>query len=73
MVPGTVLVDGLVAAMWRQEVNRTAATLTVELLRPVSQRDLNAVTAEARRLVWWTGSNVAGSERVVPIRSPPNP
>ena len=50
--PGTVLVDGFVAGMWRVSRSRTAATLTVELFdEPVSGPDRDALTSEAGRVL----------------------
>jgi hypothetical protein len=34
VVPGTVLLDGFLAATWGQEINGAGATLTVEPLTP---------------------------------------
>jgi Winged helix DNA-binding domain len=45
--PGTVLIDGFVAGMWRMDRARGAATLIVEMFRDrVSARDRDAITAE---------------------------
>lgn len=50
--PGSVLVDGFVAGMWRVSRSRTAATLTVELFdEPVSAPDRDALTSEAGRVL----------------------
>ena len=49
--PGTVLVDGFVAGMWRIGRTRGAATLTVEMFASVSPADRGAVVAEAERLL----------------------
>jgi hypothetical protein len=50
--PGTVLVDGFVAGIWRMSLSRTAATLTVELFgEPVSGPDRDALTSEAGRVL----------------------
>jgi hypothetical protein len=77
VVPGTVLVDGFVAATWGQEVKRNAATLTVDLLRPFSRREASAVAAEARRLLRWSAPSVAASARTVKVTplapASPNP
>lgn len=73
VVPGTVLLDGFLAATWEQEINRAGATLTVESLRPLSGRDASAVTAEGRRLLRWTAPHVASSARTVTVKPPPAP
>lgn len=49
--PGTVLVDGFVAGMWRITRSRAAATLTVELFEPLRRPDRDAVTREGQRLL----------------------
>lgn len=43
VVPGTVLVDGFVAASWEQEISAAAATLTVQPMRRLSRRDAAAI------------------------------
>ena len=50
--PGTVLIDGFVAGMWRIERARDAVTLIVEMFRDrVSARDRDAITAEGLRML----------------------
>ena len=49
--PGTVLVDGFVAGMWRITRARGAARLTIEMLASVPPADRDAVVAEAERLL----------------------
>jgi hypothetical protein len=73
VAPGTVLVDGFLAATWGQEIKRTAATLTVEPLRPLSRREASAVAAEGRRLLRWSAPRVASSARTVAVRRAPAP
>jgi hypothetical protein len=77
VVPGTVLVDGFVAATWGQEVKRNAATLTVDPLRPLGRREASAVAAEGRRLLRWSAPGLAASARTVTVRplapASPNP
>lgn len=53
VVPGTVLVDGRVAATWGVERAKGGARLDVEPLRPLSKRDAASVAAEGRRLTRW--------------------
>jgi Winged helix DNA-binding domain len=49
--PGTVLIDGFVSGMWRLTTGRGATALTVEMFRPVSGHDRDAITAEGERLL----------------------
>jgi hypothetical protein len=51
IIPGTVLLDGFVRALWKIRRTGPAATLTVTPLRRLSKADTAAVTAEARRLL----------------------
>ncbi len=47
--PGSVLIDGFVAGMWRLARSRRAATLTIELFGSV--RDRNSLVDEAERML----------------------
>jgi Winged helix DNA-binding domain len=49
--PGTVLVNGFVAGMWKITRSRAAATLTIELFGPLGPRDRARVTDEGGRLL----------------------
>jgi Winged helix DNA-binding domain len=49
--PGTVLVDGFAAGMWKINRSRAAAALTVELFAPLGPRDRDAVAGEGGRLL----------------------
>jgi hypothetical protein len=60
--PGTVLVDGFVAGMWRITRSRGAAALTVEPFGPMSPRDRQAVTREAERLLGFAAADAAKHE-----------
>jgi hypothetical protein len=51
IIPGSVLVDGFVAAVWKMHRSPTAATVTVKPFRPLSKRHGQSVTAEGRRLL----------------------
>jgi hypothetical protein len=51
VVPGSVLLDGFVAATWKLTRETTAATLTVAPLRRLSKDDRTAVRAEGGRLL----------------------
>jgi hypothetical protein len=48
---GALLVDGVVAASWRLQRARRAATLTIAPLRTIARRDRAAVSREAERLL----------------------
>lgn len=54
VVPGTILLDGFLAATWQQQGTDTRAVLTVEPLRPLSRRESSAIAAEGRRLLRWS-------------------
>ncbi len=49
--PGTVLVDGFAAGMWKIARSRAAVTLNIEMFGPASTPDRDAVTAEGERLL----------------------
>jgi hypothetical protein len=49
--PGTVLVDGFAAGIWRITRTRGAALLTFEMFESLSKRDRDAVTREGERLL----------------------
>jgi len=49
--PGTVLVDGFVAGMWKITRSRSAGVLTIELFGPLGPRDRDSVTDEGGRLL----------------------
>ena len=49
VIPGSVLVDGFVAGMWRLTRTRPAAVVTIEMFGPVRERD--ALIAEAERVL----------------------
>ena len=51
IVPGFVLVDGVVEAIWRLMTARTGATLRIEELRPLARRQRAEVEAEGRRML----------------------
>jgi hypothetical protein len=73
VVPGTVLVDGFVAATWGLDINGGAAALTVEPLRRLTQRESSAVAAEGRRLLRWSAPRVDSSARIVTVTPSPSP
>ncbi len=49
--PGTVLVNGFAAGMWKITRSRAAAVLTIELFGPLRPRDRDRVTDEGGRLL----------------------
>jgi len=54
VIPGTVLVDGFVAGMWRLARTRAEATVSIEMFGPVRRGDAarrDALTAEAERVL----------------------
>jgi hypothetical protein len=64
--PGSVLLDGFVAGMWRVKRAKGTATVTAELFRPrVSARDKNEIAAEAGRLLAVTAPAAAHEVRVI--------
>ena len=65
--PGTVLVDGFVAGMWRITRSRGAATLTAELFGPVSPADRGAIIAEAERLLGFAAAGDGHEIRFAPL------
>jgi hypothetical protein len=65
--PGTVLLDGFVAGMWRLTRARRTAVLTVELFGSVSSRDRDAVGDEARRLLGFAADGDGHEVRFAPI------
>jgi hypothetical protein len=65
--PGTVLVDGFVAGMWRITRSRGAVTLTIELFVSVSPADRDAIVAEAERLLGFAAPGDDREIRFAPI------
>jgi hypothetical protein len=49
--PGTVLIDGFAAGIWRVTRSRGTATVTIEPFEPIRMGDRDAVVAEAQRLL----------------------
>jgi hypothetical protein len=64
VIPGTVLIDGFVAGMWRLARSRDAATLTIELFGPARQHGAEGRAAEERDAL------VAEAERVLAFGAP---
>jgi len=70
VIPGSVLVDGFVAGMWRLTRSRPEAAVTIETFGPVrrlgtAQRD--ALTAEAERVLAFAAPDVAHDVRFAPL------
>jgi hypothetical protein len=64
--PGSVLLDGFVAGLWRVKRAKGTVTLTAELFRSqVPARDRNEIAAEADRLLTVTAPAAAHEVRVV--------
>lgn len=57
--PGTVLVDGFAAGIWRLARSDRSAAVTVELFRPVPDRDRDAIAAEADSLLGFAATGTA--------------
>jgi hypothetical protein len=65
VIPGTVLVDGFVAGMWRLARSRDAATLTIELFGPARERD--AMEREAGRVLAFCSPDTSHDIRFGPL------
>ena len=64
--PGSVLVDGFVAGMWRLARSRGSATLAIELFGPVPRPDRDLVAAEAERMLAFCAPGAACEIRFGP-------
>jgi hypothetical protein len=67
--PGTVLMDGFVAGMWRLSTARGSATLTIELWEPVPKAERGTVEAEGERLLAFAAPTASHDIRFGPIRT----
>jgi hypothetical protein len=67
IVPGTVLIDGFVAGIWRLSTARGAATLTMELWQRPSKASRAAVEVEAGRLLAFAAPGDAHDIRFAPV------
>jgi hypothetical protein len=65
VVPGTVLVDGFVAGLWKVTGDRRQATLTVTTLRTLPKGHAGAVRDEGRRLLAVAAATAPSSQVVV--------
>jgi hypothetical protein len=67
--PGTVLVNGFVAGLWRMARPAGAVTLTVEPFGKISARDRDAITDEARLMLAFAAPEGAAQDiRFTPAR-----
>ena len=73
VIPGTVLIDGFVAGMWRLDRGREEATVTVELFEPQNPKNLDnerdGLTAEATRVLAFGAPGVTHRVRFAPPKS----
>jgi hypothetical protein len=65
IVPGSVLIDGFVAGIWRAAKTRKTTTLTIELWD--GTRDRKPVIAEAERLLTFAAPDAARDLRFAPL------
>lgn len=65
VIPGSVLIDGFVAGMWRLDRGRDAATVTIELFGQARERD--ALEAEAARVLAFAAPGAAHDIRFAPL------
>jgi hypothetical protein len=63
--PGSVLIDGFVAGMWRLARAKATATLTVELFGTARERD--RVAEEAERMLAFCAPEASHDLRFAPI------
>jgi len=66
VIPGSVLIDGFVAGMWRLTRSRAAAVLTIEMFGRVQDRDVLA--AEAGRVLAFGAPDAAHEVRFAPLQ-----
>jgi hypothetical protein len=73
VIPGTVLIDGFVAGMWRLDRRRDAAAVTIELFGregpPGSGAERDALAAEAGRVLAFGAPGAAHHVRFAPLGS----
>ena len=63
--PGSVLIDGFVAGLWRLARNSGSATLTIELFGP--EQDLDPVVGESERMLAFCAADASGHIRFAAI------
>jgi DNA glycosylase AlkZ-like len=73
VIPGTVLIDGFVAGMWRLDRRRDAAAVTIEIFGregpPGSGAERDALAAEAGRVLAFGAPGAAHHVRFAPLGS----
>jgi len=69
VIPGSVLIDGFVAGLWRLAGNQQQATLTIEMFGPVRERE--ALTGEAERVLAFGAPGAAHDIRFAPLAEAP--
>jgi len=70
VIPGSVLIDGFVAGMWRLSRSRREAAVTIEMFGPVRRLDTarrDALTAEAERVLAFGAPGAAHEVRFAPL------
>lgn len=70
VIPGSVLIDGFVAGMWRFTRRRDQATVTIEMFGPVRRLDTaqrDALAAEAERVLAFGAPGAPHNVRFVPL------
>jgi hypothetical protein len=70
VIPGSVLIDGFVAGMWRLTRSRPAAVVTIEMFGPVGRLDTaqrDALTAEAERVLAFAAPGAVHEVRFAPL------
>ena len=65
VLPGSVLIDGFVAGIWRLARTKSTATLTVELFGSARERD--HVAQEAERMLAFCAAGASHDIRFGPI------
>jgi hypothetical protein len=66
--PGTVLLDGFVAGMWRITQTSGTAALTIEMFRDrVSAADREAITGEGSRMLAFADPDAAHDIQFAPL------
>ena len=63
--PGSVLIDGFVAGIWRLASNKRTATVTIELFGPVADRD--SLVNEAARMLAFCAPGASHDVRFIPV------
>ena len=69
VIPGSALIDGFVAGMWRLDRNRNEGRVTIEVFGPVRERD--ALTAEAERVLAFAAPGAAHEVRFATLAEAP--